>query len=94
MWAWLGMQLIPFETPEAEGLVVWRGGVAVAWVEGARPRWLDGVYDASEQTLQLSGADLQLCLVGGDSWTGRVHWRGPVTPLPSTPPRADRWCGP
>jgi hypothetical protein len=78
MLAWLGMQVIVFETPEGEGWLLRHEDQALAWVAGALPRHVEGPFDPSEVTLDLAGDDLSLRLVGGEAWTGRLTWGEPV----------------
>ena len=85
MLAWLGVQVITFQTPQADGVLVRRGDDAVAWVVGAMPRSVEGPYDPSEQTLTLRGRDLDLRLVGDVEWSGRLTWRESMASTPDPP---------
>jgi len=78
MLGWLGLQVISFQTPEVDGVLMRRGDDALVWVVGALPRRVEGPYDAAEQTLSMDGSDLQLRLVGGEGWTGRLTWQQPA----------------
>jgi len=72
--AWLGLQLVVFETPEGEGIMVEGTSRAVAWLPGAWPRVGERIFDPAEQALVFVGNDVSVCLVGGGEWTGRTHW--------------------